>query len=94
MKKHLSQMKAYLELQPLARERKNKNRGIVNILIETYPSLSTLPKEYLVDVVADAMTLDRSYRKILETCPELRGSDYHQKDELETEMQGELGYNV
>lgn len=80
---NLTIVKNYLGTQPLARERKNKNRAIGNMLIERYPLLSTLPKSYLTDVVGDALGLDRAWRKALETNEDLRGSDYVEKEEVE-----------
>jgi hypothetical protein len=80
----------YLEVQPLARERKSKNRAIGNLLIETYDL--ALSKESMEIVVKDILSLDRSWRKILEENPELRGKDYGEKDELEHRKLKELGY--
>jgi len=80
----------YLEVQPLARERKNKGRAIGNLLIETYDL--ALSKESMEILVRDILSLDRSWRKILEDNPELRGSDYGDKDLLEAKKLEELGY--
>lgn len=82
----------YLRGQPLFRERKNKNRGVARLLITMHPTLKDVPIEILTDVITDAATLDRWWRKILEEKPELRGNDYGHKDKLEEKKQIELGY--
>lgn len=82
----------YLKRQPLARERKNKNRAIANLLIQNH-SLS-IDKDLLIELVKEANTLDREWRKILEQNVTLRGSDYEEKDKLEKDKQRKLGYNV
>ncbi|MFA5050979.1 MAG: hypothetical protein WC499_02590 [Patescibacteria group bacterium] len=84
----------YLLEQPLFRERKNKDRGLVNILIEKYPTLATIQKEILVDMVKDYNSMDRSWRQTLEHSPQLRGSDYEDKVILEQEKMLSLGYGV
>lgn len=77
-------IKKYLEETPQARERKNKNRAISNLII----------KKYMQDMVGDILTADRAWRQVLEKNENLRGSDYIEKHELEVEKQRELGYNV
>lgn len=83
----------YLEGEPKARERKNKNRAIVNLLLMRFPSMKE-HKESLIAIITEASTLDRWWRKILEQRPELRGSDYGHKDTLEHEKMQEFGYKV
>lgn len=89
---------SYLQGQPLFRERKNKDRGIVNLLIAQYPGISRamsagfLTKEQLTAIVQDYASMDRAWRKALEDHAELRGSDYDDKDELEARKMAELGY--
>lgn len=88
----------YLEEQPLARERKNKNRALVNLLLNEYPALTRLypdlenTKRYLIGIVMRAATLDRAWRKTLEEVPYLRGKDYDQKEVLEQAVELGLGY--
>lgn len=84
----------YLKNQPLARERKNKNRAIGNLCRDKYFPNSDLNKDRMEDMVGEILSLDRKWRKILEENPDLRGTDYGDKDELEVEKQRELGYNV
>ena len=88
----------YLKQEPKARERKNKNRAIANVIYEKYSldekMFNELDKTTRADMVGEILSLDRKWRKILEENPDLRGSDYSDKTELEIEKQRELGYNV
>lgn len=92
-------VKSYLEEQPLFRERKNKDRGIVNLLVNRYGlqhaiQNGLLTKDRIVAMVQDYASMDRAWRKALEDHPNLRGSDYDEKDELEVKTMTELGYNT
>ena len=87
-------VKNYLETEPRFRERKNKTRGLVNLLIKRYPAIEGIPKQILEDVCADFASMDRSWRQTLEHYPHLRGSDYGDKEVLEQEKQVELGYQI
>lgn len=97
-----STVKKYLEDQPLFRERKNKDRGIVNILMRRYPKIHQILKEELItkDELAEIMreysSMDREWRRILslEENAHLRGSDYEEKERLEAQKMADLGYNV
>ena len=82
----------YLVIEPQARERRNKNRAIANVLKTNYPELKNFDKTFLVRIIREANTLDREWRKVLQEKPELRGSDYNQKDVLEEKKLIELGY--
>lgn len=86
----------YLQRQPLFRERKNKDQGIVNVLIDKYPILATIPKRVLVDVVRDYNSADRYWRLLLDDNhhPELRGKDYDTKQIVEQTKEIELGYET
>lgn len=86
-------VKNYLESQSLFRERKNKDRGIVNLLIDRY-ELKDIPKNRLISCVQDYASMDRMWRQILKENPNLRGSDYKDKDELEEKTLSELGYST
>lgn len=89
----------YLETAQPFRERKNKNVGIVNLLMRRHPLLNRaiemdmLTKQDIVTMVEEYASMDRAWRKVLEERPELRGSDYEDKAELEKETRLELGYN-
>jgi hypothetical protein len=82
----------YLKAEPKARERKNKDRAIANILIKRYPFINSVPKEILIEAMQDFNTLDRCWRQVTQLQPELRGKDYHQKEKLIHKKQQELGY--
>jgi len=93
-----SQVEKYLEVEPLFRERKNKDRGIVNLLMKKYPSLKhcieagLIGKETLTAIVQDHSSMDRAWRQSLEHNPYLRGKDYNEKKILVQKKQIELGY--
>jgi hypothetical protein len=81
----------YLKKEPKARERKNKNRAIGNVILEKYHT-GQYSKEVMADIVGEVLTLDRQWRKILEENPDLRGADYDEKTILEQKKMLELGY--
>jgi len=81
----------YLKQEPRARERKNKNRAIGNVIAGNY-GLAQQDKGRLADMVGEILSLDRKWRKILEENPELRGTDYADKDLLEERKIESLGY--
>lgn len=93
-------IEAYLEEQPLARERSNKDRAIVNVLLRDnkfFPIAQQIKRKeidikLLTLFVQDYNSTDRAWRKVLEERPELRGKDYENKDELESETRKQLGY--
>jgi Zn-dependent M32 family carboxypeptidase len=84
----------YLESQPKARERCNKDRAIVNVLLREYPEMEAIDKDMLIDFVKAHNTMDRRWRQLLEKNPHLRGNDYGKKDELVAQAQYQLGYPV
>jgi hypothetical protein len=101
MKKHVRPVvERYLEDEPKARERSGKDRGMVNLLMKMRPKLGdlilncTFTKEEMVDILQTYSSMDRMWRKILEERPDLRGSDYGKKEELEQDAQIEIGYEA
>lgn len=89
----------YLKEQSLFRERKNKDRGIVNLLINRYGlhhaiERGEITKDRIIALVQDYASMDRAWRKTLEDQPMLRGTDYDDKDDLEAKKMAELGYNT
>lgn len=88
----------YLEKQPLFRERRNKDVGIVNILIGRHYKLGEairdglLSKGQVTEIMQEYATMDRSWRQALEQHEGLRGKDYDDKAKLEQEKQVQLGY--
>ena len=90
----------YLEAEPKFRERRNKDRGMVNLLAKRYSALGNalkdgiIGKETVIAIIQDYASMDRAWRQALEKNPRLRGADYDQKEELENKKMEELGYNV
>lgn len=90
----------YLEEEPKARERSNKDRAIVNTLLRDlkyFPiavqvEKKEITRDLLVRLVQDYNSMDRAWRKVLEERPELRGTDYGDKDALEEDTMLNLGY--
>ena len=97
MKTILNELTEYLEDQPLARERKNKDRAIVNLLLRRYPGiaraceLGVTSKEEVTNFVKEHNSYDRGWRKVTGDRPDLRGKDYDEKAELEDRKLEELG---
>ena len=92
------QLVTYLQQQPLARERKNKDRAVCNLLVKKHTGLKQaldaglISKEVLVAFVQDYNSYDRQWRKVVAENEELRGSDYGDKEVLEQETMLGLGY--
>lgn len=84
MKTNYERLQGYLEIEPRARERRNKNRAIGNVILEDY-SLD-IPKQTMSEIVAEILTYDRVWRKILEENLHLRGTDYLDKQKLEEQI--------
>lgn len=88
----------YLKTEPKFRERKNKDRGIVNILMGRHAKLADairqgfLTKEYFTELMQEYASMDRAWRQALEHDSSLRGTDYDDKKVLEQKKQIELGY--
>lgn len=85
-----SDIKHDLEFYPALRERKNKNRYIAVKLERKYKTGISVEK--MMDIIFDAVTMDRGWRYILQHYPKLRGSDYGDKKVLEQSKKVELGY--
>jgi hypothetical protein len=85
-----------LEREPLARERRNKARAVAHILMEMYhidpEKPEKISKDRLMNIVNDANSLDRLWRKVTEERPDLRGKDYDTKQIVEQRAQQNLGY--
>jgi hypothetical protein len=100
-------MKDYLTSTPLARERKNKDRAIGNLITNSHGKRVTrmigdkeiefcvfeVTKEKLAEIVGDVLTADRAWRKITSENVELRGSDYPEKREKVKRALEHLGYH-
>jgi len=83
-------LKSYLETEPRARERSNKNRAIGNLISKQYGL--EIDKNKMADMVGEILSADRAWRLILQNEPSLRGQDYNQKQILEENKMLELGY--
>lgn len=82
-----------LKDRPETRERKNKNKFVARMLQKKYPiELETISLQRMEDIVRDANSIDRAWRKALQDNPSLRGQDYEEKEVLEQEKMVELGY--
>lgn len=88
----------YLDREPRFRERRNKDRGMVNLLMDRYGALKSvieeglIGKDTLIAIVQDYASMDRAWRQALEKNPSLRGSDYDEKEKLVDAKLVELGY--
>lgn len=80
----------FLEENPSARERKNKDLAISHILIQKHHL--DIQREKLSEILHEYNSLDRYWRMILDDRKDLRGSDYEDKVELEQSKLSELGY--
>lgn len=85
------EIKNYCEKEPKARERRNRDRAMVNLLLKKYPEMLPL-KDKIINICHDFESYSRIWRKVLEECPELRGKDYETKREMVEKHQIELGY--
>lgn len=82
-----------LKDHPFTRERKNKNKFVARMLQKKYPNeLESISLQRLEEIVVDASTYDRAWRKVLQDNPSLRGTDYEEGTILAQEKQIELGY--
>lgn len=94
------QVENYLKEQPRFRERKDKDMGIVNLLMRRHHKLGdavakgVFDKSFIVMLVQEYASMDRAWRQALERNEELRGKDYDDKHDLEHKKQRELGYRV
>lgn len=94
MATHYDEIKGLLEKMPRARERSNKNRFLATLLHRKYESrLQTDSSVNIVEnIIVAAASYDRVWRQVLQHEPNLRGSDYDKKQELEELKQLDLGY--
>ena len=85
-------IKKKLEEHPWGRERSEKDRFLANAIILEYPELqqTALTPIKLGQMFTLYNSADRLWRKILEENENLRGSDYNDKDSLETKKIKEL----
>ena len=94
MKTLYATIKSYLETEPKARERRNRERALINLLLEKYQFFKDIPKQTLIDFCHDFASYDRIWRKVVSENPTLQGSDYKDKNGLEQEKMLSLGYEA
>lgn len=83
----------FLVSTPKFRERSQKDKGIVHLLIQHhFNGHFPTDRDQLVRLVQDYASMDRAWRQALEKNPNLRGSDYDDKAELESKKRISLGY--
>jgi hypothetical protein len=88
------EVEMYVRKNLPARERRNKDHAILDMLTEKYPALADVQKELMLVAMREYSSYDRAWRKALEENPELRGDDYFMKDKLMNSKKEELGYVV
>ena len=82
----------YLENEPRFRERKNKNKGIANLINKKYKDI--IPENLRDSIIDDILSADRYWRWWLEDGkrPDLRGKDYNTKNVIMSKTENKLGY--
>lgn len=96
MKTILSIVKNGLEESISGRERKFKNKFLRELVLQRLGLEGSMfyTTENLDDYGPLFQTFDRAWRKVTAENGELRGSDYGEKEEVESEMIMHLGYAV
>ena len=79
----------YLKDEPKFRERKNKNRGIGNLIERKY-HIELGDKK--ADIISDIVGADRYWRLHTAEHEDLRGNDYDTKKKMSQRSQIEYGY--
>jgi hypothetical protein len=96
--KTLDIVREYLETEPRARERKNRARVVWNLLeklekvLNRNQTIESMSKDFFINHFSKIQSLNRSVNRIQQLYPELRGTDYEDKEVLEQEAQLEQGY--
>jgi hypothetical protein len=92
----LGAMEIFITFNPEAGERKNKDRACVAIILkkERFAPLLDVNRALLIDFAQEYATHDRAWRKVLQDNPELRGTDWEEKQPLEAKAKQDLGYRV
>ncbi len=84
--------KECLEKVPASRERKNRSKLVWWVLQRETNGFDSMNKELFCELFTKGESISRWARKLQEENPELRGTDYEEKERLEQEKQEELGY--
>ena len=77
------EIQSYLEANPYARERRNKDHAIAFMLQDKHFADGMVNIVRLTDFAKDFTSYDRIWRLVLEENPKLRGKDYGTKDIVE-----------
>lgn len=87
-------IKAKLETDIDFRERRHRNKGLTEIMLQDYEKSDSMfiDKDFLYTFGPAYGTYERVWRKVLEENEDLRGFDYDDKTEYEQKKQIELGY--
>lgn len=80
-----------LEVEPRARERRNRARAVWKIL-QLKHNIVEIDKEKFLDLFTEIQSINRLILHIQQYEPDLRGEDYNDKTILEQEKKIELGY--
>lgn len=80
-------LKTFLENHPEARERRFREKWLVDFILEHKKYPFPLTKKNLADFVHNFASADRYWRMILEENHELRGIDYKDGEKLSDEWQ-------
>jgi len=88
----VSELHQYLIDNPKARERCNKDRAAVNILLKRYKIQGDIKE--IVRFAREHNSMDREWRDLLLKNPHLRGNDYFHKKKLVNIALRQLGYWV
>jgi len=86
-------LKTFLENHIEARERRYRERHLVDFILENGEYKFPLTKSRLIDFVHDFASADRYWRMTLKERKDLRGKDYDTKDIVEQQKEIELGFS-
>jgi len=90
----------YLAASPWFRERENRDEGLLVLLrgqylgLENAIRMGVLKSDETIHILRRFASMDRLWRMALQNNPALRGTDYEDKEDLEAEVQSDLGYNI
>ena len=86
------EVRQYLLDEPRARERRNRQKAIANILIARHGIPTS--KESLIVHLEESESINRYIRMVQQEEPATRGNDYETKDAVEQKKIIDLGYSM
>lgn len=87
------ELKHKLKSFPIWRERRERKRLIADHILKQYGLYGKpINPDMLEELATEFDSYDRTWRKVLQDCPELRGTDYNDGKKVEQLKQMELGY--